>query len=514
MPNRVCDRKIEFKVHDVKPATELLDEVPTGDVLVDVLSTYAKESKVPLLSWSEYNSKSVRGVKSHAFFAAIHLAYSEHRPLVLSPDMIWIVIVQGLAQHISNNAEALRHKLVAHTGRKTLKAFVKRMQVESPEADWDQCITALIGQLAESIVGNLEDLRCDFSTTGGIERAVCDIALLDAFEPYFDYVLYSGCGFPSITLEGAVSDWDRLCQKVELLAEYDIDWWVDALRCVTKTFADAARGNVDLDVWGDMYKQESHYMASEVNGWIFKLVPYVKGKNLSLTLKNPLIVHESNISPEESEIKPPYLDTDMLPSGVAQVPFTLHEVHPTGTITWYLQMLGGFIGVQQDSETFALRPRLGWAVRKSPISDWIPAETLHDCTLRSPIPVDQYDHFVRKVALPLRHGFFSIPNGFANFYRQCDGVELHDSGAQLYRMQDLTFEVSDDKDLGIGLPARFVTFGELVDGSKLIQLIGAFGDQDWRGFSIYKADQAGNLTPLSDDMTKFCKTFMHARGNL
>ena len=54
----------------------------------------------------------------YAFWAiaATHFAFSQHRPLVLSPDMIWVTILQGLAQHVKNHAEKLRSQFVGHQG--------------------------------------------------------------------------------------------------------------------------------------------------------------------------------------------------------------------------------------------------------------------------------------------------------------------------------------------------------------------------------------------------------------
>jgi hypothetical protein len=49
--------------------------------------------------------------------AAADLAYRHHFPLVLTPDAVWLTVAQGLARHVTNNAEALRHRLVAHEGR-------------------------------------------------------------------------------------------------------------------------------------------------------------------------------------------------------------------------------------------------------------------------------------------------------------------------------------------------------------------------------------------------------------
>ena len=42
---------------------------------------------------------------------AVHLAFSGHRPLVLSPDCIWLTIVQGFGHHVNKYAEDLRGKI-------------------------------------------------------------------------------------------------------------------------------------------------------------------------------------------------------------------------------------------------------------------------------------------------------------------------------------------------------------------------------------------------------------------
>ena len=50
----------------------------------------------------------------HPFVGAVHQAYADHRPLVLSPDMFWLLICQGVAQHVNVHADGLRSKFVQH----------------------------------------------------------------------------------------------------------------------------------------------------------------------------------------------------------------------------------------------------------------------------------------------------------------------------------------------------------------------------------------------------------------
>jgi hypothetical protein len=57
----------------------------------------------------------------HPLMAAVHHAFADHRPLVLSPDAVWLTIAQGVAHHVRLHAEALRSRLVRHEGKIEIK---------------------------------------------------------------------------------------------------------------------------------------------------------------------------------------------------------------------------------------------------------------------------------------------------------------------------------------------------------------------------------------------------------
>jgi hypothetical protein len=61
-----------------------------------------------ILHCSDSSSIVIEGIDYHPFIASVHLAFAEHRPLVLSPDMIWTAILQGLAHHTHCHTEELR----------------------------------------------------------------------------------------------------------------------------------------------------------------------------------------------------------------------------------------------------------------------------------------------------------------------------------------------------------------------------------------------------------------------
>jgi hypothetical protein len=86
--------KIRFAVDDVKPAVDRLPTIFARTQFEQVLTT-------PLLAFSHDETfETIADREIHPLALAVHTAFSEHRPLVLTPDIIWLTIAQGVAQHI------------------------------------------------------------------------------------------------------------------------------------------------------------------------------------------------------------------------------------------------------------------------------------------------------------------------------------------------------------------------------------------------------------------------------
>ena len=60
------------------------------------------------------------------FFQTIVRAYAEHRPLVLSPDMVWLLISQGFARYVNAHSDELRDQIVSHTEKMDLVVETKK----------------------------------------------------------------------------------------------------------------------------------------------------------------------------------------------------------------------------------------------------------------------------------------------------------------------------------------------------------------------------------------------------
>jgi hypothetical protein len=169
----------------------------------------------------------------HPLIEAVHLAFSEHRPLVVSPDCIWLTIVQGFAHHLLENAESLRGRVVAHDEKKILTVRTESLD----ENHWPE----MISQFSEQIRRNSdpvlhETLLCNFSTTTPKIRTSFEVALMDAYHRYFEYNAMCVCGIPTVTLEGTPDDWQRMRDRVEVLATFDLAWWTSRLTPILDQF--------------------------------------------------------------------------------------------------------------------------------------------------------------------------------------------------------------------------------------------------------------------------------------
>src|SRR5262245_27671313 len=179
---------------------------------------FAKHSEGRLLACSHKDSLEVaRKNDVHPLAGAVHLAFSEHRPLRLTPDHIWLTIAQGFAHHINNNAETLRPRLVGFQGKMVLQ--VTTHELAGPE-DWAQVITNWAEDIGDFISQVLrQTMPCDFTTTTPAARIASQIVMMDAFQRFFDYRVRCICGIPSITLAGTVEDWQRVLSRVRRLGQ-------------------------------------------------------------------------------------------------------------------------------------------------------------------------------------------------------------------------------------------------------------------------------------------------------
>ncbi len=395
----ISNPPVMFDVADVERATQALPEVPYYEAVEALLqkpkshwrkiedetwpqvenNTPQNEAQPKIESCSRYRGRLVAGVQFHPVIAAIHKAFQDHRPLCLSPDMIWLMIGQGLANHVNVHAEELRSRFVEHEGKAKIKVRRDDFIKGSPENPWQEVFTEFSARVRFHIGDVTHDLLVPtFSTTGIIEKAAAEIVLLDAMQSYFEYEFITLCGIPEVKLEGTVNDWQVLLERTQALAKFDLQWWTDILIPILKQFVAAAQGNPDQTFWQSIYKLNTPGSGSTIiTGWITAFFPYLKDWNTRHATRQNFYLTPSNepqlealLYPAQSgddhrigdlamEDFPSGLTTAEFPSGLAKAPFRWFYYK----LEFDMEFLGGFVGVQQDQDDLTLRPEIGWAVR-------------------------------------------------------------------------------------------------------------------------------------------------------
>jgi hypothetical protein len=260
-----------FAVDDVTPSTEVL---ATSDCLAVMQEKLARK-----IVTSPVGGKQVVAVKtecSNPLVEAIHLAFSRHLPLTLSPDAIWLTIMQGFSHHVNQFPEALRGRLVTHQGQRDLVEQIDQWGAKELTA----AVSGFSRQIREATDPAIHDaLICDFTTTTAEARTASEVAIMDTYSHYFRYTIkMCVCGIPQITLTGSVDDWQRMRERIEIFESFGMDWWVQRLRPILDQFVLAAAGEPEREFWQGMYKFRPRfgpYDASMVTGWVVDLFPYL-----------------------------------------------------------------------------------------------------------------------------------------------------------------------------------------------------------------------------------------------
>jgi hypothetical protein len=192
---------------------------------------------------------------------------------------------------------------------------------------------------------------------------------MDTYSGYFDYAILCICGIPKITITGTVEDWQRIRARVEVLETFRLTWWVARLRPILDQFIRTAEGNPDPEFWQAICKPKHAYGADRITGWIVDLFPYLN--DAPRRSRNPVFQHERRnwALPVEEGIRTGTpvdepgsekgIAAKSFPSGLASVPVELHFLNDTSI---EVELVAGFLAVEQDNQTLALSPLIGWSV--------------------------------------------------------------------------------------------------------------------------------------------------------
>ena len=342
---------ISFKVEDnISPPKKLFEKMTLKDI------THQYSDKIYASSFRSNENKKLIYFGEHTIFEGFYQAYVNHCPIVLSPDVFWILIIQGFTRHVLANSEKLRDKFVDFQGKKELATNnIMYPTIEAiPQEKWEEDLKEYIDKISDYVGKDLIDiLKPDFSTTNEIIAQVGQISIMTCMKNFFTYKsYYGGCGYPKITLEGKIEDYIKLKEKTMKLKKYDLDFWIDEIIPILDKIIETRKGNVDKEFWKKFYYNAEGSINGSgttqkvkmIRGWICKFVPYEKDRTVRYDL-------------EKLSFKDPFFS---IPKDILSAPiimkniFTLKETE--------LMCRAGFIGMEQDEKTYEMKPFFGWYV--------------------------------------------------------------------------------------------------------------------------------------------------------
>ncbi len=343
----------------------------------------------------QLSNRSLALIGTQAFIYGLEKAYAQHHPFHLSPDMIWLLICQGFAKHVNLNAEKLRHHFVTHEGKQVIE--VRNDALLAFPEQWSNVVSQLANNTEKYLKSDITKvMNPEFTTTDKDSTIACNCTLLETLQPYFYYEVFTVvCGIPWIELDGTFEDWNKVKEKTLRLLGYECDWWIDALVPVLDKIIAAAKGNMDNEFWMNIFKIHTteQYGGSPVDGWICNFFPYYADGTLT-GLKR--------------------LNLFSLPDQISSVPVTWTiSNHPEVSITTKkeIELIAGFMGLEQCPETLKLKPVISWFISESS-SSHIVNDKVQKMSFFNPtyFPDHLIDHSVEELAISSSYYIFLPKN--------------------------------------------------------------------------------------------------------
>jgi len=319
-----------------------------------------------------------RSVGGHGFISAIITAWSEHLPLVLKPEHIWLLILQGIRAHVDADPEGARDRFVDFQGKKTLTVrrdqFVKGSQIN----DWGGAIDEFGALLKEHVKpAPRKVFGKHFSTTTRSEELCGQLTAMAMCKHFFDFRCMTMCGFPTVTLLGTLDDWKQLRSEgeeaIRSLCRSDVaEPWLQALMPVLDKFVEAYRGRVDGVFWNSMIKRGGRHGSggySGFTGWFNAFFPIIENRfnRFCVPYRNDIDYASAGLKESwhsmfdrrhanENVRKFDVQDDSLYPKGTDQIPMTWAYYD----LEFPMEFVNGFVGFTQDPRTKAITPVVSW----------------------------------------------------------------------------------------------------------------------------------------------------------
>ena len=218
-------------------------------------------------------------------------AYENHLPIRLTPDIIWLLIVQGFSHHVNYNSKELREKFVNFEGKKKLEIIIPKYHSykQMKSEDYAELFENLTEKIKENVGEELiNTIDFNFSTSNEITKVVGYASIMSSLKKFFEFRGFCHmCNYPYIILEGKLEDWESILKKTKDLSKYDLERWTSMLEIPLKEIIETKKGNINKQFWKSIlypdkidekieigvYKYKT-IQVDGINGWLLTFFPY------------------------------------------------------------------------------------------------------------------------------------------------------------------------------------------------------------------------------------------------
>lgn len=321
----------------------------------------------------------------HPFVAMVGTAFANHHSIEIYPDDIWLLIMDGIRQHVKHNRNALKDKFVQDGADTNIVIIDNSLTPQSPPSAWKKDITDIYGTLYKKLPeATRSSFDIEFSTSTAIDKFVTKTMVMSISSEYYTYTIMTLCGIPQIFIKGNKQDWQKLKDSFDKLAVIlDMSWWAEQIDPILNEFILTFDKKFNMEFWRGIYKYIPRGNGSgsvpHINGWITKFFPYIDkiGYKHKMIEQMPQEYIESlnavmrqKIKKIQAEAKQPLKHRIDWNQPLEYKDFTIGKNDVP--ITWKyldreipLQLSTGFWGVTFDSKTKHLKTIRGYVLTRT-----------------------------------------------------------------------------------------------------------------------------------------------------
>jgi len=354
----VLPHNLKFNVSPVEIAKEFLVADSSFKIFEDKLG------KELLFVPNEHSNLQLVKAYNNVFIQTLELCYDQHRPLILTPDAIWLVISQGASIHINENYKKLEKDIFKKNKPKEL--LIRNDSLEYGSKHWENLISSLANETSKYTKESYYSFFVpQFSTTTQVIKTSYQINLLHSYKKAFTYVGESGCGIPYIRLTGSKADWEQIYSNLQKLNKIGLSDWREELEPIIKEFINVFDNQINSEFWGNIYKNMMNYNEFYISGWVIKFFPYLEGMTGEPTLdeEEGYFFYEKKFRENKFIKGDKYLlstlSTNDFPSGIVDINLTWNNFF--NNTSKKLNIYSGFFAIKQYTDK-SLEPLISWAV--------------------------------------------------------------------------------------------------------------------------------------------------------